>query len=193
MALIRDGSKRQPPEALDHREGGKHRQNVEPHRIRLVFRFDIRVRWRGRGLYGAVSWWLLKYGRLDRPLFVHGHCWLATNEASRGSAGGQATPPFGAGSPRLFTNIGGVARRTLKEFISAMDGEGEPRYGSVQRSSPGDQYRAHPGRFYVLIAFSLFALVQSLGWLTFGTIPDESYEELGLTDSDVTLIAGVYV
>ena len=68
--------------------------------------------------------------------------------------------------------------------------------GSIQQcqqhSEAGDQqYRAHPGRFYVLVVFSLFALVQSLGWLTFGTIPNESYTELGLTDDDITLIAGI--
>ena len=68
--------------------------------------------------------------------------------------------------------------------------------GSIQQcqrhSVAGDQqYKAHPGRFYVLVVFSLFALVQSLGWLTFGTIPDESYTELGLTDDDITLIAGI--
>ena len=80
-----------------------------------------------------------------------------------------------------------------------MDGEERriTRYGSVQQcrsrqsAHPGGQYRAHPGRFYVLTAFSLFALVQSLGWLTFGAIPDESYRELGMTDNDVTLIAGI--
>ena len=72
-----------------------------------------------------------------------------------------------------------------------MDGEERPSYSSIQHSAPGDQYKAHPGRLYVLTVFSLFALVQSLGWLTFGTIPDESYEELGLTDNDITLIAGI--
>ena len=59
--------------------------------------------------------------------------------------------------------------------------------GSIQ------QCQQHPGRFYVLVVFSLFALVQSLGWLTFGTIPNESYIELGLADDDVTLIAGIYI
>jgi hypothetical protein len=79
-----------------------------------------------------------------------------------------------------------------------MDGGERPGYGSIQQCQPHSvpvagelQYRAHPGRFYVLVVFSLFALVQSLGWLTFGTIPDESYTELGLTDNDITLIAGI--
>ena len=92
----------------------------------------------------------------------------------------------------VFTNIGGVPHKLLKKADRiAMDGEERPRYGSIQHSAPGDQYKAHPGRFYVLTVFSLFALVQSLGWLTFGTIPDESYKELGLTDIDITLIAGI--
>ena len=69
----------------------------------------------------------------------------------------------------------------------------QPRYDSIQHSAPEEQYKVHPGRFYVLTVFSLFALVQSLGWLTFGTIPDESYKEFGLTDDDITLIAGIGV
>ena len=68
----------------------------------------------------------------------------------------------------------------------------QPRYGAIQYSAPEEEkYKEHPGRVYVLTAFSLFALVQSLGWLTFGTIPDESYKEFGLTDDDITLIAGI--
>lgn len=80
MALVGDGPKRQPGDALDHREDGEHRQNVEARWIRSVLLFDIRARWRRRGLYGAISWWLFRYyGRFDRPFFVHDR--LAASEA----------------------------------------------------------------------------------------------------------------
>ena len=69
--------------------------------------------------------------------------------------------------------------------------EEPPTYGSIQQPALEDRYKVYPGRFYVLTVFSLFALVQSLGWLTFGTIPSESYREFGLTYDDITLIAGL--
>ena len=69
-------------------------------------------------------------------------------------------------------------------------------YGSIQspilvsgtREDGG--YKVYTGRFYVLIVFALFSLVQGLAWLTFGAIPNESYEYFGMTDDDVTLLAG---
>ena len=99
----------------------------------------------------------------------------------------------------MFTNIGGVARYELYAR-NVMEEKDQAGHGSVQ--SPAldsesrvleNQYKVYPSRFYVLIVFSLFALVQSLGWLTFGTIPSESYREFGLTDDDITLIAGVWL
>lgn len=68
-----------------------------------------------------------------------------------------------------------------------------PRYGSLQTPSPpssGDSYKVYPGRFYVLIVFTLVVLLQSFAWMTFGTIPDESFKHFGLTDDDIALIAG---
>ena len=68
-----------------------------------------------------------------------------------------------------------------------------PRYGSLQTPSPpssGDSYKVYPGRFYVLIVFTLVVLLQSFAWMTFGTIPDESLKHFGLTDDDIALIAG---
>ena len=55
------------------------------------------------------------------------------------------------------------------------------------------QYRVYPGRFYVLIAFALVAGHQSLSWMTFGTIPNETYKHFGLTDDEVTLLSGKLV
>ena len=52
------------------------------------------------------------------------------------------------------------------------------------------KYEVYPGRFYVLIAFALLALQQNLAWMTFGTIPDESYKHFGLSDNEITLLAG---
>ena len=52
-------------------------------------------------------------------------------------------------------------------------------------------YRVYPGRFYVLIAFALLAGQQALAWMTFGTIPNESFAHFGLTDDEVTLLSGI--
>ena len=68
--------------------------------------------------------------------------------------------------------------------------EEPPIYASVQWPSPANQYKVYPGRFYILTVFTLFALVQSLAWITFGTIPNESNAYFGLTEDDITLIAG---
>ena len=53
-----------------------------------------------------------------------------------------------------------------------------------------ERYRAYPGRYYVLIAFALLAGQQALSWMTFGTIPNETYNHFGLTDDEVTLLSG---
>ena len=68
-----------------------------------------------------------------------------------------------------------------------------PKYGSVQSPSPVSEtstYKLYPGRFYVLTVFTLLVLLQSFAWMTFGTIPNESYKYFGLSDDEVTLIAG---
>ena len=56
-----------------------------------------------------------------------------------------------------------------------------------------DRYRVYPGRFYVLIAFALLAGQQALSWMTFGTIPNESYVHFGLNDVEVTLLSGYMI
>ena len=50
--------------------------------------------------------------------------------------------------------------------------------------------KVYPGRFYVLMVLTFLALHQNVAWMTFGTIPNESYQHFGLTDDDITLIAG---
>lgn len=60
--------------------------------------------------------------------------------------------------------------------------------GTVEQR-PEERYRVYPGRFYVLIAFALLAGQQALSWMTFGTIPNESFKHFGLTDDDVTLLS----
>lgn len=71
-----------------------------------------------------------------------------------------------------------------------------PRYGAIQSpSSPTgsneeEEYKVYPGRFYILAVFAIFSVIQSLAWLTFGTIPNESQQYFGLTDDDITLLAG---
>ena len=42
-----------------------------------------------------------------------------------------------------------------------------------------------------MTVLALLALHQNVVWMTFGTIPNESYQRFGLTDDDVTLIAGI--
>ena len=62
----------------------------------------------------------------------------------------------------------------------------------IRRPSPANQFKVYPGRLYILTVFTLFALVQGFAWITFGTIPDESYASFGLTEDDITLLAGNY-
>ena len=73
---------------------------------------------------------------------------------------------------------------------------GEP--GNSVQSSPPPPYsvadkqacRVYPGRFYVLMVLTFLALHQNVAWMTFGTIPNESFQHFGLTDDDVAVIAG---
>lgn len=93
----------------------------------------------------------------------------------------------------IFKNMDEEKTRLIEGSIDTNDHE-PPRYGTVQSNLPtaggGDPYRVYPGRFYVLLVFTLMALLQSFAWMTFGTIPNESYKHFGLTDDDITLIAG---
>ena len=72
----------------------------------------------------------------------------------------------------------------------------DPRH-SVQSPPPPysetdnqQQCKVYPGRFYVLMVLAFLALHQNVAWMTFGTIPNESYKHFGLTDDEVTIIAG---
>lgn len=64
--------------------------------------------------------------------------------------------------------------------------------GNVPSKSANEhsEYKVYPGRFYVLIAFALLAGQQALSWMTFGTIPNETYKHFGLTDDAITLLSG---
>ena len=55
------------------------------------------------------------------------------------------------------------------------------------------KYRTYLGRFYVLIVLSLLAIQQNIAWMTFGTIPYESYEQFRLSDQEITLLAGEFL
>ena len=63
-----------------------------------------------------------------------------------------------------------------------------PPYSEQAKES--QKCRVYPGRFYVLMVLAFLALHQTVAWMTFGTIPNESYQHFGLTDDDITLIAG---
>ena len=54
----------------------------------------------------------------------------------------------------------------------------------------GMSTRSYLGRYYVLTVFSLLAAQQNTTWMTFGTIPDESYNAFGLSDDGITVLAG---
>ena len=105
----------------------------------------------------------------------------------------------------IFTVAVGVKLITIR-YARSMEKEkvieesdpilGRPGYG-VQSPSPPyhesderQKCRVYPGRFYVLMVLAFLALHQNVAWMTFGTIPNESYQHFGLTDDDVTLIAG---
>ena len=80
--------------------------------------------------------------------------------------------------------------------IKAPMSQEPPRYGAIQSppsptdSNVEDEYKVYPSRFYILTVFAIFSMIQSLAWLTFGTIPNESHQYFGLTDDDITLLAG---
>ena len=84
--------------------------------------------------------------------------------------------------------------QTMDDENTKMTSKEPPRYGSLQTPSPpsgADSHKVYPGRFYVLAVFTLVVLLQSLAWMTFGTIPTESFKHFGLTDDDIALIAGI--
>ncbi len=65
-----------------------------------------------------------------------------------------------------------------------------PPYSEQDKIIERQKCRVYPGRFYVLMVLVFLALQQNVAWMTFGTIPNESYQHFGLTDDDVTIIAG---
>lgn len=92
----------------------------------------------------------------------------------------------------MYNNIIAVVDMEEQARIKSVDSEEPPRYGSLQSPSPPDEeYKVYPGRFYVLLVFTLLSVLQSSAWMTFGTIPNESYSSFGLMDDDITLIAGI--
>ena len=93
-----------------------------------------------------------------------------------------------------------IALCTMDEkSIKAPIQEETSRYGTIQTppcrtdANEDQQYEAYPERFYILAVFAIFCMVQGVAWLTFGTIPTESRQYFGLTDDDVTLLAGSYI
>ena len=40
------------------------------------------------------------------------------------------------------------------------------------------------------MVLAFLALQQNLAWMTFGTIPNESYEHFGLSDDEITILSG---
>lgn len=90
-----------------------------------------------------------------------------------------------------------IAAMEREEVIAESDPIlGRPGYG-VQSPPPYSEqkkelqkWRVYPGRFYVLMVLAFLALQQNVAWMTFGTIPNESYQHFGLTDDDITIIAG---
>ena len=52
------------------------------------------------------------------------------------------------------------------------------------------QYKAYPGRFYVLMVTALLTMHQSLASMTFGPIPEEAKLVYGLTDVEISIFSG---
>ena len=50
--------------------------------------------------------------------------------------------------------------------------------------------KVYLGRFYVLMVLSFVAIQQNVAWLTFGTIPNESFTHFKLSNEEITLLAG---
>lgn len=50
--------------------------------------------------------------------------------------------------------------------------------------------KVYPGRFYVLMVLAFVAIQQNVAWLTFGTIPDESYDHFKLSNVEIAILAG---
>ena len=70
--------------------------------------------------------------------------------------------------------------------------ESGPNNPTVQdpSSRAAVEYKAYPGRFYVLVVTALLAAQQNIAWLTFGPVPDQAKERYGLTDAELTLLPG---
>ena len=62
----------------------------------------------------------------------------------------------------------------------------------VQDSEEGNRAvtRAYLGRYYVLAVLSFLAIHQNVTWMTFGTVPDESYKAFHLSNEQITILAG---
>ena len=61
----------------------------------------------------------------------------------------------------------------------------------TKRGHPKVQYRSYPGRFYVLAVTALMAMLQSLGWLTFGPIAEQAKQDYGFSSTELALLPGI--
>ena len=50
--------------------------------------------------------------------------------------------------------------------------------------------RLYSGRYYVLMVLAFLSVSQNIAWMTFGPIPTESNEHFGLSDDEITILAG---
>ena len=78
---------------------------------------------------------------------------------------------------------------------SSKDGLIQNEHGTTTSTSSSDlkhepECRLYFGRYYVLMVLAFLALQQNLAWMTFGTIPNESYEHFGLSDDEITILSG---
>ena len=84
-----------------------------------------------------------------------------------------------------FIHLCGASACFMEPQIYTKGFEAEPLL-----TKPDGALKVYPGRFYVLAVLALLAIQQNIAWMTFGTIPDESYEHFGLSDNEITLLAG---
>ena len=51
--------------------------------------------------------------------------------------------------------------------------------------------RTYLGRFYILAVAAFLGLHQNTTWITFSTIPQQAKDEFGLSDDQITILAGI--
>ncbi len=80
-----------------------------------------------------------------------------------------------------------VTKLSTAEAINSGGRESDSgEYASVPR-------KTYLSRFYVLAVLSFLAIHQNITWMTFATIPEESYEAFHLSNEQITVLSGKHL